>query len=254
MDTILLHATAPTLPEDFCPADWQAVADALIEGAVFRLDSTGYSFYNYGDTTPAPEYRTYPWLRTILGLPDRWYIHYGNYWISPHPVPANSNLRQIWVGANDGTADGLWSFDGGDGTDPAGATTYSGAMWEVDTAFAARFPVGVGTLGSTAVAVTNTGGAASVTLAEENIPEHSHVLASDVNSTTPMAADDYLANRGKYGEDDAAFWLTGTDTEPTLGKTGEYGTAAPDAVSTVPPYYGVWFIKRTDKAYYTLPD
>lgn len=251
-DTVLLTYTPPTVAEDFCPANWQEVYDKLDE-AVFRLDSTGYSFYNYGDTTPAAEYRMYPWLRTVGGKPDRWYVHYGNYWIAPHPEPANSSMRHIWVGANDAT--GLWAYDGGDGTDPALATEYAGAMWEVDTAFAARFPIGVGTTaGGTAVAVTNTGGEDEHTITEAEMPEHTHVLCANVSAGAAEVLDagEYLCDEGVAGSEDYNYVLGGTATEPTVGQVANTGGS--EAMSLLPPYYGVWFVKRTDRAWYTIPD
>ncbi len=250
MDTILLHATAPTLPEDFCPADWQAVADALIEGAVFRLDSTGYSFYNYGDTTPAPENRVYPWLRTETGRPDRWYVYSDGYWLSKYPIPTDTDMVHIWRGTND--AAGLWAYDGGDGTDPALATMFSGSFWEVDTGLSGKFLVGVGTVGSTAVAADDTGGAASTTLTEANIPEHEHFTAANVGSGDALLDDSHIAREGSVSGD-YDYILAHTDTEPTLGATSPYGTAAPTAVPTVPPYVGVYFVKRTIRKYYSIP-
>jgi hypothetical protein len=87
-----------------------------------------------GNTRPAS---TNPpaWLRTSLdatsstplayGDPIRWFLWNGTEWVWPHLTPSNSGERRLWTG----TAADLWFFDGGDGTDPAGATDTTGAMW-----------------------------------------------------------------------------------------------------------------------------
>src|SRR6185436_5578909 len=120
----------------------------------------GNAFYNYGNTKPSVENNAYPWLNTN---DMRWYRFEG-IWIS------NTNYslfdRRIFVGD---VAD-IATYDGGDTEIPSDR---HGPMWAIDTDFAARFPVGVGTFPSGAsVAVTGTGGEEKVTLTEGQLPSH----------------------------------------------------------------------------------
>lgn len=79
------------------------------------------------------------WLQTTLnptntnplayGSAIRWFAWDGSRWAWPNPISPASNERRLWTGS---LAD-LYYHDGGDGTDPAGATDYTGAMWAQDT-------------------------------------------------------------------------------------------------------------------------
>jgi hypothetical protein len=43
------------------------------------------AFYNFGDTEPVPEDRLYPWLKTIGGFPDKWYVYVDGSWVAVNP-------------------------------------------------------------------------------------------------------------------------------------------------------------------------
>jgi hypothetical protein len=237
MSTIIVNATAGTLPLGFCPTGTGALQDLyneFINRTQFFL-SADKAFYNFGDTAPTPENRVFPWLRTTGGgQPDKWYVYFGGSWLSPYPTPAGPNdLRHIWVGST-GSLD---TFDGGS----AGvATTTSGPFWEVDSALAAKFPVGVGTFpAGAAVAVTGTGGTDQHTLSIAEMPAHDHP-GSTVGPEFGTAPGGGI-NGADYDSDNSA--------PLTLTIASQGGGTAFDIL---PPYYGVYFIKRTIRAFYTV--
>jgi hypothetical protein len=246
----LITLTAPSLPANYCPASYQKLANDIIGGTQATFNSTiGNSFFNFGPTYPAINNRIYPWLDEN----GQWWIYDQGVWLRKNPVTA-AYERRIYVG----TTTDLLSYDGGDGT--AIATTTTGPMWEVDTEFEARFPVGVGAfVASGAVAVM--GKATSTSIAGEDqhkltVPElaaHTHNVAIKVF--------------GHGGEDNGQRVMAdGGSSSPTLTNNTTVfpgSTLDPDvdaiavsvggdiAHNNLPPFYGVYFIKRTIRVYYT---
>jgi hypothetical protein len=227
----LITLTPPSLPVSYCPLNYQNLANDIIGGTQAVFNSTiGNSFFNFGPTYPAINNRIYPWLDEN----GQWWIFDQGFWLRKNPVTA-AYERRIYVG----TTTDLLSYDGGDGT--ATATSTTGPMWEVDTEFEARFPVGVGAfVASGAVAVM--GKATSTAIVGEDqhkltLPElaaHTHNVGRYVNDS-------------RSGGDPKFMDLTlGTGTVGISSSTG--GDAAHN---NLPPFYGVYFIKRTIRVYYT---
>ena len=106
------------------------------------------AFYNYGPDKPAPEFQIYPWLRTV---DMRWYFFNG-VWQTPNStwLPGNHRWEEFAAEAD------IWSFDGGDGSNPAinPPTAISGAMWELDTNYNGRSPMSPGIIASSVPAKT----------------------------------------------------------------------------------------------------
>ena len=126
-----------------------------------------------------------------------------------------------------------------------------------------RFVVSTGT---TYTAIGDNGGADSVTLAEANIPEHSHdsgTLAGTAESAgahTHSYTDIYPTNanseNGNYNQP-LGFSSTATSSKTTgsagahthtvdinSGSTGTYGAATPTAIDNRPAYYALAFIMK----------
>ena len=227
----LITLTAPSLPANYCPASYQKLANDIIGGTQATFNSTiGNSFFNFGPTYPAINNRIYPWLDEN----GQWWIYDQGFWSYKNTVAANGYDRRIFVG----TTTDLLSYDGGDGTSGT-PTNYTGAMWMVDTLFDARFPVGAGTFAASgAVAVNGTATATSIvgedqhTLTVPEIPAHTHnffpLVTADANNGG--------ANGVQYG---------------TTANVATSSTGGGAAHNNLPPFYGVYFIKRTSRVYYT---
>lgn len=226
----LITLTAPSLPANYCPASYQKLANDIIGGTQATFNSTiGNSFFNFGPTYPAINNQIFPWL----DQDGNWWIYNQSLWLRKNPVAAGGFDRRIFVG----TTTDLLSYDGGDGT--ATATTTTGPMWMVDTLFDARFPVGVGSFAASgAVAVLGTATSTSIvgedqhTLTVPEIPAHTHnffpLVTADANNGG--------ANGVQYG---------------TTANVATSSTGGGAAHNNLPPFYGVYFIKRTSRVYYT---
>ena len=247
----LITLTAPTLPLGYCPATYQNLALDIINGTQAAFNSTvGNSFFNTGASAPAVNNQIFPWFDND----GQWWIFSGGVWTRENPIPALSGERKIWVG----TISDLQAYDGGDGT-AATPSTYVGAMWEVDTLFDARFPVGVGAFAASgSVAVTGT--TTSTSIAGED--KHALTIAELAAHTHDVAIKVF----GHGGEDGARVAADGGTSSNTLtNNTTVFPTSTLDpdvaasSISTggdtahnnLPPFYGVYFIKRTARAYYT---
>ena len=240
----LITLTAPTLPLGYCPATYQNLALDIINGTQAAFNSTvGNSFFNTGASAPAVNNQIFPWFDND----GQWWIFSGGVWTRENPIPPNSGERKIWVG----TISDLQAYDGGDGT-AATPSTYAGAMWMVDAAFDARFPVGVGAFAASgAVAVNGTATATSIvgedqhTLSAPEIPSHTHSLGA--NGKPAVFWDNFVQEAGGDGNPSFSFNQSVPETSTSTG--GVIGGGG--AHNNLPPFYGVYFIKRTARAYYT---
>jgi len=251
MATILLPIVAGAWPQGYCPATYQDWLNTTAANLNAQLN--GSSFYNYGDTKPAPEFQAYPWLRTT---DMRWY-YFSGVWKSPRNVDAN---ERRWFA---GTLTELITYDGGS----AGAVTATtGPTWVEDTDAQGRSPMSPGTIPGTDPAVVLAQGQSygsgdhTLTTAEGALGDHIHPVG--------------LCNPAS---DDAYFVLTGTNTVPSY--TGHYitgdGTVSPgdhttaniytlpagtdgagvtsSPFSIVHPVIGWYAIKPTLRQFYTVP-
>jgi len=260
----LITLTPPSLPAYYCPSGYQQLANDIISGTQANFNSAiGNSFFNFGPTIPALNNQIYPWLDDN----GEWWVYTQGRWARKNLVVANGLDRRIFVGS----PTDLLSYDGGDGT--ATATDVTGPMWMIDTLFDARFPVGVGTFaGSGAVAVTGTTTSTAVvgedkhtlTVPETAFNEHTHGVAQLI---APANDDYYLVNKswsglGSYptqilqgaagsGGGGAGPSITSGDISTT--SSDKTGNDSQNAVghNNLPPFYGVYFIKRTARVYYT---
>jgi len=181
------------------------------------------------------------WYKTIEG---RLYRYDGG-WISPNLADADE--RRIFVGVESG----IWSYDGGDGSDPATSppTDNTGAMWERDADFDFRFPLGAGTSPaptSTVAGVGDTGGGEKHVLTENELPRDINLTATlpglktNIETGTPQ----WLSPLASGG---AAITTPATESGAFAFVNEDGG----EAHSTMPPYRAVFFVKRTARLNYT---
>lgn len=224
---------AGTVSADTCFESVQQLYNTFVDKTTAYVAGS-YSQFNYGDTVPSVDDQDRPWIRTVNGLPDKIYTWISGQWASKHPVPAGSSVRMLWAGS----LGDLNTYDGGSaGT----ANSFSGPFWEQDTAFDARFPVGIGsTANGTAITeASRTGGVDEIALTEANLPPHTHGL----NYT------ERAYNNGTLHTGEGAF-ISGVKTVDGMIEAGSGQKS--ESFTNLPPYYGVYFIKRTAREYYTV--
>jgi hypothetical protein len=225
-----------TVPPDACFNNVSELYDLFI-GTTTAYVNGNYSLFNYGENKPSTDDTDKPWIRTVGNLPDRVYVYASGYWLSKHQTPAGGDERRIWVGS---LAD-LKTYDGGADED---VNDFSGPFWEVDDAMSARFPVGVGEFDASGeVAVTETGGEDKHTLVSDALPDHTHNFTVNKSVTGDDAAGPQqilMADRN--------INATG-GVQPDVTVDGGGGGLAHN---NLPPYYGVYFIKRTGRIYYAI--
>lgn len=249
------------LPAGFCWTDAQTFMDTIFALLQGTADSDQIII---SSTLPDPEDQGKIWFRlNVDGTLEGAYKYQGE-WHRPHPVPLSSASRMIWVGSE---AD-LWAYDGGDGTDPSSSppTDMTGAMWEVDTNFEFRMPLGVGNNdlgtspvdyggGATTVATGGTGGAEKVQLTTDELAAHQHLMFSNESVSSPgdplnNTSVAYKADSTPSGTDYEYRAQRGT-VDGQIGLTAENETAE-DAHQNMPPYIGVAFAKRTARKFYVV--
>lgn len=257
-----------SLPPGWCPTSgtgfYQEIYNKFFMlGAALLPTGTGLALKVDDGPRTAEDQGTVVWLRTIGGKPERIYTYYAGYWVSPHPIPPSSDFRMIVAAGSE--AD-VWAMDGGDGTDPAttAPTAVTGAMWEVDHTFDFRMPVGVGTNSDTSnsIAIEEIGGAEEITLTtaqgaqDEN---HVHTVGRQV-ADAGSAGDDVALLIGSNVATGAGFVVHGDsnfESKNIEDCTGDYAVTSGVTMdpiephSNMPPYKGVWFVKRTIREFYT---
>ena len=232
----LIQLTPPNFPVNYCPSNYQNFANDIISGtqATF-LSAIGTSFFNFGNTTPALNNQVYPWLDSD----GNWWVFQGGYWSRKNLVPNTSFERRMFIG----TTTDLQTYDGGN-TLPV--TDYTGPMWQVDTNFEARFPVGVGTFAASGV-VSVGGTTTSTAVAGQD----QHVLSVAEMPTHNHQTIDQYYNLTQRGTADTKAFSPDNRGEGTANILASNTAGGGAAHNNLPPFYGVYFIKRTARVYYT---
>lgn len=251
MSFVLNHALIPpTLPAGFCQLEPQAQVNFLFDNTQIA-SATSFDNLVIQAAEPSPDQRGKAWLRlTGAGLnPEFLYKYASGAWLSLYSPPAGGNERMLWVG----TEAELWSYDGGDGTDPSttAPTATTGSFWQADHNFDGRVPVGAGTIpGSDPVAV--------VTVAT-NYGEASHaIVMAELPETIPLQAtlDGFKTNLEGAA---AAQWLAPTGSGggvPTTPATEVANftftnTGGGTKLQMLPAARGVFYAKRTARTHRT---
>lgn len=248
--SLLLPILPSNLDPNYCFTGWQKTLNDFANAMKAVLN--GETFFNQGDQVPPPELQAYPWFRSTDG---RWYIYSGS-WLSPNPETSTDVLR-IFTG----TKASIWSYDGGDGSDPATVTPGPsvGAMWDVATELTDNLPIGVGT---TVATVLGTGGSATAVLSMANM-DHWHGVGTDgapggndppIMISRPWGVSPTTFTERLQDSPGAGTWGDGPlFSSGTMGSTGPIANSTlPTAFSIIPPVVGVYFIKRTGRQFYKV--
>lgn len=240
-----------TVPFGTCyPASVQELINLVAKSTV-QFASSRFTIVITSETTPGATDRDKLWKKSDSGLIFHYDTSLTN-WVAPHLMAPGSQRHELWTG--DLTA--LATEDGGDTNAPG---LVSGPMWEVDPAFAGRFPLGVGTLpvSTTVVAALGTGGADQVTLTQAQLP----MIKLSVN-TAIIGRSDVVAG----GAEPVVGQTYGSTPLPTVGgavdgtsqtsaaryytkgQTDDLGSGSP--FSMMPPWIGTFFIRRTSRKFY----
>ena len=256
--TQLARLIGPSFRPNYCPQSWQEFANDLIGGTRLTfLVQQGNYLYNYGSSTPIPENRVYPWLNPTDGL---WYTFQFGLWVAPHPIPASSQFRQLWVGSE-------LALETVDGGSAGSVTPITGPFWSVDTDFAGRMPIGPGTIPGTAdpvrtVTVGATTDSAGDTgawereITRELLPDERLKIFADASQGEPLVdigPDSITARRADVDSEKQSYRLSEASgyTNPTVGNTDPLGQG--NSFIQAPPFTGVYFIKRTARVWKTRP-
>jgi len=223
----------PTLPQGFCPQTEQERVNAYFNGGKAKLPS-GLDKVVVSKTTPGVNDQDKVWYRLLnddTPDPRNPYMFYNGNWISPHYVPANDKRLFIWSG----TFDDVKTLDYG--VDEA-IGDIAGPFWVVVAALAGKFPVGVGTVGSTAIAVNGTGGSHEIEVKKENLPAEGVTLPDKVIGQPGAGKGTFSLNGDQNPPDDFKY----VTTSDNLGDGKK--------IEHLPPFYGVYFIQRTARKFW----
>ena len=255
---------------------WQTLYEQMFAlGKGVSPDITGILIQ---DAAPDPIYRgNKGWIPTSGGVPIYpgyvfiWHATVGH-WVSRNPVADSDASRRVWTGA----AADIDTYDHGEAgvVGPA-----AGPMWEFDTTFDGRVPIGAGTIpnsGGATVAINATtdslGGVGEYkhSLLANEI-QHFHGVGQDAMQLSPNTEDDPAIQLHRAWDSGAnSYTMSQNDmvapgshgyVDGALAHVGIFGTtkalADPDfpvvdGHNNMQPYVGVYLIRRTTRQFYRM--
>lgn len=230
-------------PDGYCPTSYQNLGNDFAAALIGYLPGSFITVIT-GDTEPSAIDRDKPWIR-----PDgRWYQYSApglGTWVARNNLPPGSVMMYAAASESD-----IWAFDGGDGTNPTTnvPTASTGAMWEMVSQLAGKIPVGPGTLNpsGTVIVTGSTAGVDQVTLTQAQLPDVDfQVVTRNGDSTLSANVIGYGAGGGASSQ---VFAGAGFPSSNVVADSGGNG----DAINTMPPYYCIYFIRRTSRIWYTI--
>jgi len=269
-----LSLIPPTLPEDYCNLTQQEQVNTLISGT--QIVGVGAGGVITSNSIPGVNDRDKLWAYLRASGQFSGYIFkYQGDWLVEHEEVASGDARRLYMG----TTTDLLTYDGGANV---AVTDRTGPMWEVDTVFNGRSPMGPGAIPSSdpakTLALAEQYGSGSVTLTSAQafaLQSHQHVLgrfAAITNddgyftfgTTTPPYADAVnLVGRPITGDTGISatsplsalageYMISGEAYDPASGNPASSITNA--AHQTTHPVVGCYLIKRTARIYRTPAD
>lgn len=233
--SLTLPILPATLPQGFCPADYQEMWNGFASHGSVVVPS-GALGIQVSATVPGPDDQDRPWLQLdAFGRPIRLYWFAQGSWLSYHPLQPGSTVW--WFD----TLPDLDTFDGGDNTGVIGDTT--GHMWDQallpdGTMIAAQFPLVAGTLPSgTVLAAGDVGGEEDHSLLITEIPEHLHSISAKINLDINVGSRTLAGSGAEF-----------TDSFDS-GKTGSNPVVAHN---NMPPFAVGYLLQRTARLYYSV--
>jgi len=239
---------AGTLPTD-CFASHQAEYEEYIRQTTATLPEDSVS-YIVSTTAPSADDRDKLWIQVdAQNRPIRQWIFTNSRWAWPHPVPYSDKRLVMFTGSSA-------EVDTLDGGVAGTASTFGGPFWEIDATMSLKFPLGIGTLESgETIAPGDSGGQERVTLIENELPDHGHVgkayyrYSGGSYSEDPSGESDNTLHQGSSHTTSPSgnYAESGVRTESIDVASGKFGNSH----DNMPPYVGVYFIKRTVREFYT---
>jgi hypothetical protein len=242
--------TIGTLPQGFCPATYQTMLDGF--GAALSVDIPSASGITISATKPSSTSNI--WFQIdSLGRFIRTYIFGQGTWLSAHPMAPG--LTTWWFAA----LPNFTTFDGGDGSAVGAA---AGPMWQQakdsnGNVIAAKFPIPAGTLPSSlAIALGDTGGLETYTIANANLPLYKPktpiIVSSDSGSNLDKTWED-LNGYDSIAGTNYCVNVTGSTHTPLMHPfLASYGQTTPTALNLMNPYVVGYLIQRTARIFYSI--
>lgn len=197
------------------------------------------------DAIPSIEDRDKVWARTTAGKPSNPFLwkFYNGAWVAPHPVPADPDFIAMFAGLET-------AIETKDGGTAGTATINTGPFWTKVTELNGRFPVGPGVLqpSGTPLLLAGTGGEDQHTLTIPELAAHVHRLTSH-GTSDPSNGNGFMGgannSTGPFTYDDTAISSSNHASIEKLGSDAPH--------NNLPPYWSVWFIRRTLRQLCTTP-
>ena len=246
MSDITYPVVAGSLPAGACATTYQELADLLASIYSVSISTNNTGIY-VSTTAPADTTLVWKQLDASSLRPIRDYVYVSGLWLSRHTLEPGSIM--LWGEA----LPDFTTFDGGDAN---ALSVISGPMWEEATELRARFPLGVGTFPSgTAVAVGDTGGEETHILTSNELAKHQHPCwPTDGGDGNVGMLWSHLDPGGESCTSSLEKIIQPSDSCPTqtqlLARDQTDGGAGHN---TVPPYYGVYFLRRTTRQFFAVP-
>lgn len=211
------------------PSDPATFAGDLAQRLSVQWNVSGVTGVLVQTSTPTSSQRNFAWYNPDTGRTLYWNSGVSS-WVSTHPSTPSGFERRLW----EGTLLDLETYDGGSSGAVGDA---AGPMWEVDSNWTGRVPLGVGLVPSSDPAVTTAVG--------DNVGEGSHV-----QTVAELAEHSHVVNLPSGGNDGSTYvWTAITNNNFTIPVTSETaGSSSP--MSLLQPSRAVYVIKRSARIYY----